>query len=161
MGWVMGGKADHAAIATGQRQAPCARVCARWVGWPRRCPGMKELTLTARDVAVTCARLCEELKAEEIAILDIRKLTQIADFFVLATGTSARQLKAVAERLRLALKKLGAAKLGIEGDPASGWLLLDYCDVVVHLFSAEARVYYQLEMLWGDAPQVEWHEATG
>ena len=114
--------------------------------------------LTAEQTAIESARLCHELKAEDIVILDMRKLTQICDYFVLATGASDRQLKAIAERIRLHLKEQGVVKLGIEGQPASHWMLLDYCDVIIHIFDPEARAYYQLEMLWGDAPVVNWQD---
>jgi len=91
-------------------------------------------------------------------VLDIRGIAQFADFFVLCTGQSSRQLKAIAEHLRVELKKDGVTSLGREGEPASGWLLLDYVDVLVHIFDPDARSYYQLELLWGDAPTVEWRE---
>ena len=122
---------------------------------------MRRAALTARDTAIACARVCDDYKAEEVLILDVRGLTQIADYFVLCTGGSPRQLKAIAEAVRLTLKEQGVTRLGQEGDPASGWILLDYVDVLVHLFSGEARGYYQLELLWGDAPRVEWRPAEG
>lgn len=99
------------------------------------------------------------MKGEDIVVLDMRKLTQITDYFVLCSGASERQLKAIAARLRQELKKLGVTRLGAEGEPSSGWLLLDYCDVVVHIFSTQARRFYDLEMLWGDAPRVQWRPA--
>lgn len=92
-------------------------------------------------------------------VLDVRELTQIADMFVLCTAASERQLKAIADRMRRDLKAQGATCLGVEGEPAGGWVLLDYVDVVVHLFSREARAFYQLEMLWGDAPRLAWEKA--
>ena len=95
------------------------------------------------------------MKAEDILIQDVRKLTQITDFFVLATAASDRQLKAIGERVRRDLKAQGTTCLGIEGE-AGGWVLLDYVDAVVHVFSREAREFYALEMLWGDAPKVAW-----
>jgi len=67
-----------------------------------------------------------------------------------------RQLKATAENVRVSLKEQGVEKLGAEGEAAGGWVLIDYVHVVVHAFSQEARDFYQLEMLWGDAPKVEW-----
>jgi ribosome-associated protein len=98
------------------------------------------------------------MRAENIVVLDVRGLAQFADYFVLATGASRRQLKAMAETVRVEFKKQGLRPLGREGEPDSGWLLLDYVDVLVHLFGAEARDYYQLELLWGDAERVEWAE---
>jgi len=113
-------------------------------------------TLTARDTAIAAARICDDYKAEDIVILDIRQLAQFTDYFVLCSGASARQLKAIAEEVRLTLKQEGVTPLGREGEPASGWLLLDYVDVLIHVFDAESRAYYQLELLWGDAPRIEW-----
>jgi len=89
-------------------------------------------------------------------ILDIRELAEFADYFVVCSGASARQLKAIAEQVRVTLKQSGVTPLGREGEPGSGWLLLDYVDVVVHIFDAESRAYYLIELLWGDAPRVEW-----
>jgi len=112
--------------------------------------------LTSEELAVACARICDGLKGEDIAILDVRKLTQITDHFVLCSAASDRQLKAIGEAIVRELKQQHVTRLGAEGDAAAGWVLLDYVDVVVHLFSHEARAFYQLEMLWGDAPRVDW-----
>ena len=100
--------------------------------------------------------MCDEMKAEEIAILDLRQLTQITDFFVLCTAASERQLGAIADRMHRDLKAQGVTCLGVEGESSTGWILLDYVDIVVHLFSREARAFYALEMLWGDAPRLAW-----
>ncbi len=96
------------------------------------------------------------MKAEDILVLDLRKLTQITDYFVVATAGSERQLRAIADRLHRDFKAQGVTCLGVEGEPAGGWVLLDYVDVVVHLFAPEARAFYALEMLWGDAPRLAW-----
>ncbi len=96
------------------------------------------------------------MKAEDILVLDLRKLTQITDYFVLATATSERQLRAIADRLHRDMKSQGVAPFGVEGAPAGGWVLMDFVDVVVHLFSPEARGFYAIEMLWGDAPRLAW-----
>ena len=96
------------------------------------------------------------MKAEDIIILDVRTLTDITDFFVLATAASERQLTAIGDRMHRDLRAQSVACLGIEGDAAGGWVLLDYVDVVVHLFSPEARDFYAIEMLWGDAPRLAW-----
>jgi len=112
--------------------------------------------LTPQELAIACARIADDLKAEDLLILDLRKLTSITDCFVLATAASERQLKAIADRLHRDLKARGITHLGIEGEPTGGWVLMDYVDVVVHLFSREARAFYALEMLWGDAPRIPW-----
>jgi ribosome-associated protein len=94
-------------------------------------------------------------KAEEIVVLDLRGKSTFTDFFVICHGSSDRQLKAMAdsviEETRLAVRRKPTK---VEGTPRSGWILVDYGDFVMHLFSAEAREYYNLERLWGDAHQV-------
>jgi ribosome-associated protein len=92
------------------------------------------------------------VKAEDIVLMDLRESTVIADYFVICTGTSERQLKAVIGRVRDHLKKdYGVLPLHVEGDGRSGWTLLDYNSVVVHVFSEELRHYYDLEGVWQDA----------
>ena len=94
-----------------------------------------------------------------MVLLDLRKLTSIVDYFVIATGTSRRQIHSMADEIDEAMNSAGDQKLGIEGYGESHWVLLDYGDVVVHLFDEEKRLYYDLENLWGDAPRVPWDEA--
>ena len=97
----------------------------------------------------------EENKAENIVLLDLRPDTVIADFFVVCTGNSERQLRALAEFVREEVKeKYHKVPFSTEGTAASGWLLVDYGDVVVHLFSADQREYYNLEGLWTNVGQV-------
>jgi ribosome-associated protein len=100
--------------------------------------------------------VCDDLKAIDIQVLDIRDLTQIADYFVICSGIGDRQIKAIAQSLKDSLKDCGAARLGSEGEAAGGWVLLDYVDVIVHVFNEDARGFYQLELLWGDAGPVVW-----
>lgn len=113
---------------------------------------------TSRDLAVRCARAVEERKAAEIVVLDLRKLCDFADYFVLATGRNARQVLAMRERLIESLGPAGVRPLGEEGEGSARWVLVDLNDVVVHLFQEEARRFYNLESLWGDAPRVRWDE---
>ncbi|HUU11874.1 MAG TPA: ribosome silencing factor [Phycisphaerae bacterium] len=123
---------------------------------------MAKRQMTARRLAIAMARVCAENRCREVAVLDLRKLSPVTDFFVLATGTSARQMRAVAEWAVRTGRDLGEKPFGVEGaDPAEGadasrWLLVDYVDVVVHVFTDESRRYYDLELLWGDAPRVDW-----
>ena len=87
--------------------------------------------------------------AEDILLLDIREVSPFADFFVVCSGNSERQLKALAESVREAAKKdLGILPHHVEGEAFSGWVLLDYVDVIVHIFDPELRAYYNLEGLW-------------
>ena len=99
--------------------------------------------------------MVEDRKAEDIVLLDLRPDTVIADFFVIATGTSDRQLRALTDYVREDVKeKLSLLPYAIEGKPESGWVLLDYGTVVVHLFSEDQREYYDIEGLWSKVASV-------
>lgn len=104
--------------------------------------------------AVRAAQIAEENRGRDLLILDVRGLTSIFDYFVLVTGTSRRQLHAIAEEIDQGLEAIGDHRLGIEGYEESHWILLDYGDIVVHLFDEQTRAYYALEELWGQAKRV-------
>lgn len=105
--------------------------------------------------ALVAARTAEDNRARDIVILDMRELTTEFDYFVLASGSSRRQLHAISEEIDDVLEKqMGDRRLGIEGYEESRWILLDYGDVVVHLFDSETRDFYALEELWGHAKRV-------
>ena len=105
--------------------------------------------------ALVAAQVAEENRGQDIVVLDMRELTPMFDYFVLASGSSRRQLHAMSEEIDHALEQgLGDRRLGIEGYEESRWILLDYGDVVVHLFEPETRAYYALEQLWGHAKRV-------
>lgn len=108
------------------------------------------------ELAKAAARVAAENRGRDIVILDMREVTPVFDYFVLATGTSRRQLHAMSEEIDHKLQdEMGDHRLGLEGYQESRWILLDYGDVVVHLFEAEAREYYGLEDLWCDAKRIE------
>lgn len=105
--------------------------------------------------ALLAARTAEDNRGADIVVLDMRELTAVFDYFVLASGTSRRQLHAMSEEIDHALEdRMGDRRLGIEGYDQSRWILLDYGDLVVHLFDAETRAYYALEDLWAEAKRV-------
>jgi len=106
------------------------------------------------EKAFLVARTAQEHRGQDIVILDMRDLMTLFDFFVIASGTSRRQLHAMSEHIDEALSRYGARRLGIEGFGESRWILLDYGDVVVHLFDPETRAFYALEDLWAHAPRV-------
>ena len=109
----------------------------------------------AKQRALVAARTAEDNRGRDIVILDLREVTPVFDYFVLANGTSRRQLHAMSEEIDHALEQgLGDHRMGIEGYEESRWILLDYGDVVVHLFEPETRAYYALEELWGQAKRV-------
>jgi ribosome-associated protein len=121
--------------------------------------GPEAVQLERRDAALhralVAARVAEENRGRDIVVLDMRHLTAMFDYFVLASGTSRRQLHAMSEEIDHALEQgLGDRRLGIEGYEESRWILLDYGDVVIHLFDEETRTYYGLEDLWGQARRV-------
>jgi ribosome-associated protein len=94
-------------------------------------------------------------KAEDLCVLDLRELSSFTDFFIIAHGNSSRQNTAIAEGVEAALKPAGFRPLSIEGRESADWVLLDYGSMVVHVFSKAARDRYGLEILWGDAPRLE------
>ena len=120
-----------------------------------RSPATEDREQRRRQLALTAARVAAENRGRDVVVLNVRKLTPIFDYFVIATGTSRRQLHAMADEIERVLgKELGSERLGIEGYEGSRWILLDFGEVVVHLFDEEARQYYDLENLWCDAEQV-------
>jgi ribosome-associated protein len=112
----------------------------------------------ARQFAIEIARIAHELHAEAVVVLDLRELTAIADFFVICTGTSDRQMQAVVDHIDEFADEHGQKRFGLAGYETARWILADYVDVVVHVFDAKRRLFYDLELLWGDAPRVEWQK---
>lgn len=105
--------------------------------------------------ALVAAQVAADNRGRDIVVLDMRELTSMFDYFVIATGTSRRQLHAISEEIDHTLEDvMRDRRLGIEGYQESRWILLDYGDVVVHLFDAETRNYYALEDLWAQAKRV-------
>jgi len=105
--------------------------------------------------ALIAARTADETRGRDIVVLDMRKLTPMFDYFVIASGTSRRQLHAMSEEIDHAFEEgLGDRRMGIEGYAESRWILLDYGDVVIHLFEPDTREYYAIEQLWGQAERV-------
>lgn len=105
--------------------------------------------------AIVAAQTAVDNRGQDPVILDLRGVTPVFDYFVLVTGTSRRQLHAMSEEIDHALEDgMGDRRLGIEGYNESRWILLDYGDVVIHLFEPSAREYYALEELWGEAKRV-------
>ncbi len=96
----------------------------------------------------------QDKKGEEIRVLDLRGVSSFTDFFVIMNGNSGRQNAAIAETIAQDLKKSGVRPLGVEGAVHGEWVLMDYGNFVVHIFSKLARDYYALEKLWGDAPKL-------
>ena len=126
---------------------------------PTTLPGVSEIT--AENLAKTCAELASNKKAEEIVVLDLRAISTFTDFFVICSAASEPQLKAIANEIEMRLKEDRTIRPStIDGFPASQWIVLDYLQVVVHVFHRDKRAFYSLEDLWGDAPWLVWEMAV-
>ena len=110
----------------------------------------------ACQFAVEIARIAHDHKSEQVTVFDLRGLSPITDFVVVGTGTSDRQMRTVADMIVDYGKKIGQRPFGVCGYENGVWVLLDYVDVVFHIFMRGYREYYDLELLWGDAPRLEW-----
>jgi ribosome-associated protein len=114
----------------------------------------------ARQLAIELARCCADDKCDNLVVLDMKPLSAVTDFFVIATGTSDRQIRSTADHLLHLAKEHGSKPIGVDGYEHAHWILLDFADVVVHVFSPSYRELYDLELLWGDAPRVRWQRRT-
>jgi len=122
---------------------------------PQNNDGMQPAEDDAFDAARIVAQIAEDFRGRDTVVLDMRPITPIVDFFVITTAGSQRQMRAMAEEADRVLKKRGHRRLGAEGSEGDGvWLLHDYGDVVLHVFSQDGRDLYDLESLWSDAPRV-------
>ena len=114
----------------------------------------EKAVLSSRDRALKCAELAFDKKAFDIRALDIAKISSIADYLVIISGNSDKQNQAIADSIRTGLKKYGKVH-DIEGESEGKWIVMDYGDVIVHVFSDQLRHYYQLDELWHLAPELE------
>lgn len=112
---------------------------------------LRRVALDAKVLARQIVDWLADKQAEDIILLDVHEVSILADYFVLCSGTSTRQLDALTEEVRQQAREAGARLLHLEGEPNTGWILMDYGDVVVHIFSPELRAYYRLEELWQDS----------
>lgn len=104
---------------------------------------------------LVAVRAAESKKAADIQVLDLREVTSFADFFVICTGSNPRQVQAIAEEIDIQLAKIGEKATSLEGFKNAEWVLADYGDMIVHVFSPKAREFYELERLWRHAKSVE------
>ena len=111
-------------------------------------------TISTDDRAMKCAALALEKKAEDVKVIDIRGVSTIADYLVFATGSSDKQVIAIADSIRTGLKKYGKV-LDVEGAKEGKWVVIDYGDVIAHVFYSELRDYYNLDELWSCGRVVE------
>ncbi|HLY73399.1 MAG TPA: ribosome silencing factor [Planctomycetota bacterium] len=111
---------------------------------------------TPRQLALIAAEICDDKKAKDIIILDVRKVTTISDYFIICSTSNERQARAIAEELRLKMRELGKVQMGVEGMQDGRWVLQDFADIVLHVFHESQREFYDIEGLWADAKQVRW-----
>ena len=104
--------------------------------------------MTEEQQVEAVVKALEDRKGADVKVYDVRGKSSLADFFVVATGSAAPHLKALVAETQAAMKAAGVASYRTSGDPESGWIVVDYVDVVVHVFYPEARAYYALERLW-------------
>ena len=109
--------------------------------------------MTSRQKALLVVDLARAKKAEDMAMLDMRKISNITDFFIIATAASTRRAQTIADNIEEGLRKAGESFSGIEGYQEGSWILVDAYNVTVHIFIKEVREFYNLEGLWGDAPR--------
>ena len=121
---------------------------------------LKKMDDDPATVARFCASVLDEFKLHDIKIFNVAEALQIADFFVIASGHSPRQVKAAADELLKRLREAGISRRGIEGTSDARWVLIDLRFVVIHLFLGEWRSFYDLENLWGDCPALPLEPAT-
>jgi ribosome-associated protein len=110
--------------------------------------------VTQLELAQRIVDIASDRQAQDIILLDIREIASFADYFVICSGTSERQIKAVVDTVVETLQQDGFYPVHTEGAPSSGWVLIDYGSVIVHVFAPEEREYYRLERLWGEAPTI-------
>jgi ribosome-associated protein len=119
-------------------------------------PASRTELAESRQIAVVAARAAAAKQASDVAILDVHGLIVITDYFVICSGQTDRQVKTIVEEIERSVREIGERPVRREGAPDARWVLLDYVDVVVHVFAEEERQYYDLERLWLDAPRVSW-----
>jgi ribosome-associated protein len=117
--------------------------------------GASELNASApstRELAVQIAEIISDTPASDTIVLDIHELSSFADYFVICSGENERQLRAIAESISMELAESGVRPQRVEGTPASGWIVMDYGDAIIHVFDVDQRAFYRLEALWQEAP---------
>jgi len=108
-----------------------------------------------KELALKAAKILDEKKADDLTVLDISLRSGFADYFVLATAGSLRQVGSLSDELEDKLAEVGCLARHVEGKGDSGWVLMDFGDVIINIFTREQRDHYQIEKIWGDCPQLE------
>jgi ribosome-associated protein len=109
----------------------------------------------SRMRVLRCVNAALEKKAKDLVILNVREISAFADYFIICNGTPDRQVRAIAAAIQENLKTADILPLGVEGEAAGQWVLMDYDDVIIHIFLAPVRAFYDLERLWSEAPRMD------
>jgi ribosome-associated protein len=120
----------------------------------------KKTNRKTREFVLAAAELAEGRHCSDIVVLDLQGKSPATDYFVIATGTSGRQMRTVADEISEEARKHGLQRFGRAGYEQARWILLDFIDVVIHIFDDEYRDYYDLELLWGDAERLNWQRTS-
>jgi ribosome-associated protein len=111
--------------------------------------------MSTEEKTALISRIAMDRKAMDVVVLDMREASSITDYFLICSGGSERQVRAIADAIDEQLEPSGIASLGVEGYQEGHWILMDYGDVIVHVFSEDTREYYDLERLWANAPKID------
>ena len=114
----------------------------------------------SRTRVLRCINAALEKKAKDLVILNVKEISGFADYFIICSGTSDRQVRAIAAAIQENLKTADILPLGVEGEAAGQWVLMDYDDVIIHIFLAPVRTFYDLERLWSEAPRMDVPDET-
>ena len=121
---------------------------------------MPEQEAKGRQLAIELARITHDDRCEDVAVMDLRGLSPVTDFFVICSGTSDRQMRTAADHAIEYGRKIGEPPFSKSGLETATWILIDFVNVVLHIFTPEHRDYYDLELLWGDAPRIDWSRSA-
>jgi ribosome-associated protein len=146
-----------ACIAAADAPEPPLHFCPTWKGLTTHPTRPRKLTdLTSSEQARRIAALCEEKLASNVTILDMRTVCDYTDFFVIASGSNTRQVKAISDEVHFAMKRdYDLLPRAVAGEREATWIVADYIDAVLHVFTEETREFYRLEDLWNDVPKLE------
>ncbi|MGA2225466.1 MAG: ribosome silencing factor [Syntrophobacteraceae bacterium] len=116
------------------------------------------MEMSSKERAILCAREAIRFKALDLVLLDVSRFSSFADFFIICSGKSGRQVQGIADNLENDLKKQGLKPIGTEGKREGHWVLMDYGDIIIHVFYEPVRYFYDLESLWSEAPRIAWEQ---
>lgn len=121
----------------------------------------EEKSMDARSKAILCAQKAVNFKALDLVLLDVSGFSSFADYFVICSGKSSRQVQGIADNVESSLRDRGIKPLGVEGRQEGHWILMDYGEVIVHIFYEPVRYFYDLESLWSEAEKVRFEQDKG